>query len=146
MARSLFLLLLLSACVSVNKSVLDRTFEARPVAGDDVYVFLSADEVPETCTRVAILHASAATGWSNEGKIIDKLRSETGKLGGNAILLQSMEEAGAGEQIVGGLLGTGSDTDSDAIALHCPDEAMLEYRTQEAIDNPTPYVEPKGDR
>jgi hypothetical protein len=84
------------------------------------------------CTRVAILHGSGASGWTDQGDIIDKLRSETGKLGGNALLLQSMEEAGTGEQIVGGLFGTTSDTDSDALAVWCPDEIIERARGRQA--------------
>ena len=125
---SIMAALLMAACATVNKSVLDRSFMASPVERDDVYVFMAEREVPNDCVRVAILHGSGATGWVDQGDIIDKLRSETGKLGGNAILLQTMEEAGTGEKIVGGLFGIGSDTDSDAIALHCSDENMAEVR------------------
>lgn len=112
-------------CVSVSKSVLTREYASQPVPRDDVYVFLTSagDEVPESCRRVAILHASGAEAAS-EGKILDKLREEAGKLGANSILVQNMEEPGTGERIAGALLGFGTDKDSDAIALYCPPDDL----------------------
>lgn len=115
-------LVLATACVSVSKSVLnDRS--AYPVAQPDVYVFLPGDEIPESCERVALLHASGPQDWTNESQMLDKLREEAGKLGANAIQIQTMEDAGTGERVVAALFGTGSDRDSDAIALWCPERS-----------------------
>lgn len=107
-----------TACVSVSKSVLqDRS--ASPVAQSEVYVFLPGDSLPASCERVAILHASGHQDYTNEGQMLDKLREEAGKLGANAVQLQTMEDAGTGERVVSALFGMGSDRDSDAVALWC---------------------------
>jgi hypothetical protein len=110
----------LTGCVSVSKSVLTREYASQPVPRDNVYVFLKSagDEIPASCRRVAILHASGPEAAS-EGTIVDRLREEAGKLGANAVWIQTMEEPGVGERIAGTLLGIGVDKDSDAIALHC---------------------------
>lgn len=112
-------------CVSVSKSVLTREYETQPVPRDDVFVFLTSagDTIPETCRRVAILHASGAEA-ATEGKMMDKLREEAGKLGANTVLIQTMEDPGTGERVVGALFGVGTDKDSDAIAYRCPEEAI----------------------
>lgn len=117
--------LLLTACVTVSKSVLmDRS--AFPLPREQVYVYLAGDSVPESCERVAILHASGSQDHTNESQMIDKLREEAGKLGANAVHLQTMEDAGTGERVVSALFGTTSDRDSDALALWCPDRAPLD--------------------
>lgn len=109
---------LLAACVHVNKSVLvDRS--AYPVPQADVYVYLANDKIPESCERVAILHASGDEDFTDEADIIDKLREETGKLGGNAVHILGIEDPGTGERVASALLGTTSDRDSDAVALWC---------------------------
>ncbi|MEQ9570223.1 MAG: hypothetical protein RLN75_08555 [Longimicrobiales bacterium] len=114
--------LVLTACVTVSKSVLmDRS--AHPVPREQVYVYLAGDSIPESCERVAILHASGSQDHTNESQMIDKLREEAGKLGANAVHLQTMEDAGTGERVVSALFGTPSDRDSDALALWCPDRA-----------------------
>lgn len=116
-------LLLVAGCVTVSKSVLmDRS--ATPVPENGVYVFLETDSIPSSCQRVALLHASGAQDYTNEGQMINKLRSEAGKLGANAVQLRGMEDAGTGERVVSALFGTQSDRDADAVALWCPDGAV----------------------
>lgn len=111
--------LMVSACVSVSKSVLmDRSFA--PVPKQDVYVFLLDDELPEDCERVALLSASGEVDWTDEAQMIDKMREEAGKLGGNAIQLRSIEDPGTGERVVAALFDTEADRDGSAIALWCP--------------------------
>ena len=55
--------------------------------------------------------------------MIDKMREEAGKLGANALHILTMEEAGAGEQIVAALLDTEADRDAEALALWCPNRS-----------------------
>ena len=120
MRSALILVLAASACISVNKSILmDRS--AYPVEKADVRVFLPDDEVPESCERVALLSASGDEDWTDESQMIDKLREETGKLGGNAVLIRSMEDPGTGERIVAAIFDSSADRDAEAVALWCPD-------------------------
>lgn len=118
----LSIVVVLTACVSVSKSILDTSFSLRPVPQQRVSVLLASlgDTLPSNCTRVALLHASAAE-LASEGRIYDKLREEAGKLGANTLYIQSMEDVGIGERIVGALMLAAADKDSDAIALHCDD-------------------------
>jgi hypothetical protein len=120
MRRFLLPIVVLAGCVTVSKSVLmDRSHS--PVARDDVYVFIAGDIIPESCQRVALLHASGDEDLTEEGDMIDKLREEAGKLGANALHLRTMEDPGTGERVVAAVFGTSADRDSDAIALWCPD-------------------------
>ena len=114
--------LALAACVTVSKSILTESYMANPVPPGEVTVWLASmsDSIPSDCERVAILHASGAQDYTNEGQMFDKLREEAGKLGANAVFIQNMEDAGTGERVVSALFGTESDRDSDALALHCP--------------------------
>lgn len=116
------LVLGLAACVHVSKSVLSESYMGNPLPPGEVTVWLASlnDSIPANCERVAILHASGAQDYTNEGQIFDKLREEAGKLGANAVYVQNMEDAGTGERVVDAIFGTGSDRDSDAVALHCP--------------------------
>jgi len=120
MRRFLLPIVVLAGCVTVSKSVLmDRSHS--PVARDDVYVFIAGDTIPESCQRVALLHASGDEDLTEEGDMIDKLREEAGKLGANALHLRTMEDPGTGERVVAAVFGTSADRDADAVALWCPD-------------------------
>jgi hypothetical protein len=119
MRRLLLAALLLTGCVHVSKTVLiDRS--DMPVPKDSVYVYLANDTIPDSCERVAILHASGEQDLTDEGQMIDELRSESGKLGANALHLLTMEDAGTGERIAAALFETEADRDAEALALWCP--------------------------
>jgi hypothetical protein len=120
MRKSLVVLVLLAGCVQVSKTVLmDRS--NKPVPKESVYVFLANDSIPTSCERVAILHASGDEELTNEGEMIDELRSEAGKLGANALHLLTMEEAGTRERVAAAVFGTEADRNSQALALWCPE-------------------------
>ena len=76
---------LVTACVSVGRSVLNTSFQTNPVERDNVFVYVDGDSIPDH-TRVAMLDAKGNTDWTDEGDLLNKLREEAGKLGANAII------------------------------------------------------------
>ncbi len=120
-AALLLLLPLIGGCVTVNSTVLmDRS--SMPVAPLDVYVYLAGDVVPESCQRVAILHAEGSQDSTNPSQMLDKMREEAGKLGANAVHVRSMEDAGTSERIASWILDdVEAQRTGEALALWCPD-------------------------
>ena len=117
-----WVLLAVSGCVTVSKSVLvDRS--DMPVPLEDVYVFLPGDVVPEDCERVAILSAEGDEDLTDQAEMIDKMREETGKLGGNALLLEEVEEPGLGERVLAAVTETSAERRASAQSLWCPSRA-----------------------
>jgi hypothetical protein len=111
--------LLVLGCVTVNKSVLDRSFMSSPVPTDEVHVYLPGDSVPEH-TRVAILNAKGDVDTTDEAEMIEKLREEAGKLGANAIILGELEEPSTGARVAKAFLGTSADRRTQALAVYVP--------------------------
>jgi len=111
-----------TACVTVSRTMLSQDFIATPVPPEQVNVLMASlgDSIPPNCVRVAIMHASGAQDATDEGDFLTKLREEAGEVGANTVFVQNMEDAGTAERIVGGLLGTGADRDSESLALRCP--------------------------
>jgi hypothetical protein len=95
---------------------------------EDVYVFVPGDMIPEDCERVAILGAEGDEDLTDQGEMIDKMREETGKLGGNALLLEGVEEPGLGERVLAAVTETGADRRARAQSLWCPSRAIHEGR------------------
>ena len=112
-------MLVLTSCVTVNKSVLESSFMANPIPKEGVQVYLPGDEVPEH-TRIAILNGKGDGDLTDEGQMIDKLREEAGKLGANAIILGETEEPGTGAEIAQAFLGTSANRKTSAIAVFVP--------------------------
>jgi hypothetical protein len=84
-------------------------------------VYFESDSIPPH-TRVAILNASGSQGFTDQGKMIDRLREEAAKLGANAIVLIGIKEPGAGEKFVNALVGGFADGQrrGEAIAIRIP--------------------------
>jgi hypothetical protein len=119
MKRLLPLVLVLSGCVHMSKSVhMDRSDQ--PVPGEDVRVFAYSDDIPETCEPVADLHASASEELSSEKKVVDKLKKEAGKLGANAIRIQEAYSGGFGSLGSSSMLDSQSSREFDGEAFWCP--------------------------
>ena len=109
----------MAACVSVGKTVLDRSFQAAPVPRDDVYVYMPGDTIPEH-TRVAILDAEGDADLFNNADLLNKMREEAGKLGANAIILGDMEDPGTGARVAQAILGTTANRTGQAGAIYVP--------------------------
>jgi hypothetical protein len=109
----------LAACVTVNKSILDRSFMAAPVPMESVHVYLPGDDVPKH-TRIAILNAEGDVDLTDESQMIDKLREEAGKLGANAIIMGELEDPGTGALVAKAILGTEANRKTQAIAIFAP--------------------------
>jgi hypothetical protein len=111
--------LLVAACVSVGKTVIDRSFQANPVPRDDVYVYMPGDTIPEH-TRVAILDAEGDADLFNNADLLNKMREEAGKLGANAIILGDMQAPGTGARVAEAILGTTANRTGQAVAIYVP--------------------------
>ena len=112
-------LLLVAACVSVSKSVLDPYFQARPFAEEDVLIYGPSDSLP-VHVRVAILEAEGDRSYTDRTDLLNSLRKEAGKLGANAIIWGGTEDAGTGARVSEFLFGTPADHSSRAIAIYIP--------------------------
>jgi len=103
----------------VNKSVLTSNPTGAVFAKKEVQVFFSTDSIPAH-TRIAIMNAKGDEDWTNEGKLIDRLREEAGKLGANAIVLLKMEDPSTGRKVVSVIFGVSANRKGQAIAIYVP--------------------------
>lgn len=127
---ALVLALLTAGCarVWVTPRVITDEFRAAPVLAAEVAVVRSVplDSIPEACERVAVLPASGQQDLTDEAEMVDKLREETGKLGGNVVAILTLEDASRGERVLDVLVGTGVDRDALALSLRCPEGVARE--------------------
>ncbi len=107
----------LVACGTVKTTLLPEASLWLPVPAPQVSVYFASDSLPPH-QRVAILH------FKGEGGMLDRLRTEAGKLGANAIVLTQMkEDASFGEKVAAAVfplasfLGLGGDRPAEAVAI-----------------------------
>ena len=110
----LILLLALTGCVSVSKTVLIPDLPSVPF--EDVAVYFADDEVPEH-RRVAILVAEGHYTYTTEGGMYDKLRKRAGKLGANAIIVEDFRDPSGVGKVVSAVFGVGGNRKGQALAI-----------------------------
>jgi len=114
---------LVAGCVRVQTTMLPGAVQTtRVFESYAVHVLFADDEEPEDCARVAVLHGSGSSSFTDESGMLNKLREEAGRLGANVLRLEGMREPGSGERLANALLGGFNDGQrrSEALALYCP--------------------------
>lgn len=110
-----------AACVSTKAVNLGTpTVTARaPVPWQSVAVYRTADQVPGKYQEVALLVSTGDSMWSSESGMWKSMKKKAGKLGANAIILDSMSEPSAGAKVAAAvLLGSGADRKGKALAIY----------------------------
>ena len=113
------LIVLTASCVTVNKSILSSARMTSPVAKEQVHVYLADDSIP-VHERIALLHAKGDESLTDESDMIDKFRSEAGKLGANAIVLNQVKDPGTAERVAAAIFGTSAQRRGQALAIFIP--------------------------
>lgn len=123
MSRSLLILSLaigVGGCVSAQTTMLTPSRYA-PVPAPEVHVYLSADEVPSGCERIALIHAAGNVNWTNERQMINAARKRAGQAGANAVVIRSMRDPGLATVVAAEILDLPADRKGEMIGYRCPD-------------------------
>lgn len=119
--RRLFLLvslLVATACVSTNATMLNPTPVARPaIAPEEVRIYRTADQVAGRYEEIALLNSTGESNWTNEQKMMESMRKKAGELGANGVILDAINEAGAGAKVAAAVFGTGTQRKGRAVAI-----------------------------
>lgn len=126
--RRLFLLAsvaVATACVSTNATLLNPTPVARPVvAPEQVRIYRTAEQVTGRYEEIALLNSTGESNWTNEQAMMESMRKKAGQLGANGVILDAINEAGAGAKVAAAVFGTGTQRKGRAVAIWVfPDSA-----------------------
>lgn len=128
----------LSACVTTNATMLDATAGSRPsVPAEQVKIYRTPSTIPGPYTEIAILAATGESHWTNEQGMFEALRRKAGKVGGNGVLLDGIQEASAGAKVAAAVFGTGTERKGRAVAIWVTDTTSRELAapTRQTADN-----------
>jgi hypothetical protein len=122
MSRTLLILLLaigVVGCVSAQTTMLTPSRYA-PVPASEVHVYLSDDEVPPGCERIALIHAAGDVNLTNEQQMITAARKRAGRAGANAVVIRSMRDPGLATVVAAEILDLRADRKGEMIGYRCP--------------------------
>ena len=109
--------LLLGACVSTQAVRLGSNEIRPPIAPDRVAIYRTASQVPGKYEEVALLSSSGDYNMTNEEAMYRSMREKAGKMGANAVILDSVQEPGTGAKVASVLFGTGANRKGKALAI-----------------------------
>lgn len=122
MWRVLFVLVFfsLTGCVAVNTTPLGLPMGKNRgvIPPEQVAIYRTADQIPGKYREVALLNASGSTTWTSESGMNKKMRTEAGKMGANAIILDAVSEPGSGAKVAAAVFGVDVDRKGKAIAIY----------------------------
>lgn len=115
----------LVACVSTQAVRLGSNEIHPPVSPDKVAIYRTASQVPGKYEEVALLSSSGDYNMTNEEAMYRSMREKAGKMGANAVILDSVQEPGTGAKVASVLFGTGANRKGKALAIfiHPSDES-----------------------
>ena len=108
----------LGGCVRTNTVPLGSPTNYARVPAADVRVFMQDSDVPGPFVKIALINADAPIGFTDEKDMISKACMEAGKLGANAIILDSIVEPSAGAKIAGEVFGQVARRHGKIVAIH----------------------------
>ena len=108
----------LTACVSTNATVLNKSMTRPPIPKESVVIYTSADKVPGKYDEVAVLNSKGDEGMTDERKMYESMRSEAAKLGANGVILQETKDPGTGSKVAHMLIGTSSNRHGKSMAIY----------------------------
>jgi hypothetical protein len=115
---ALVLAVSIPGCVSARASMLTPERYA-PVPEEQVRVYLAADEVPESCERIALIHAAGPPDATTRPQMIRAAQRRAGKIGANAIVLSSIRDPRFGTRVAAEVLGVSADRKGEMEAYRC---------------------------
>lgn len=116
--RFLTIVALTVSCVSTNATLLNPTPVPRPkLPPEQVRIYRTADQVGRKYEEVALLNSTGESNFTNEAGMMESMRKKAGELGANGIILDAINEAGAGAKVAAAVLGTGTQRKGRAIAI-----------------------------
>lgn len=112
-------LFLATACVQTNATLLNPSPVARPkVAPAAVRIYRTTDQIGGKFEEIALLNSKGESNWTDERAMFESMRKKAGDLGANGVVLEAVNEAGAGAKVAAAIFGTGTQRKGRAIAIY----------------------------
>lgn len=125
--------LLLSACVQTNASLMDTSVRMARTCPAAVKLFSSPSKVPSEYTEIALLNASGSSMYTNESNMTGSMRKKAAELGANGIIMGNIDEPSAGAKVAAAVFGTHTERKGKAVAIHIAADSA---RVQQACSAP----------
>lgn len=109
----------LAACASTNAAKLGTaTADRPPVTWQSVRLFRIASQVPGRYEEIALLNSVGDSSFSSEAGMMKSMQQKAGKLGANAVILDSISEPSAGAKVAAAIFLVSAQRKGRALAIY----------------------------
>ena len=136
LATLVVIVIALSGCVQTQATMLSSQQYA-PQQPENVTIYLSEDDIPGRFDRIALINAKGNTQYTNQNQMYEAVRKRAASIGANGVLFAKIDEPSMGAKIAGAFLGTGSNRQSEMVAIYVylDEEAEEELELEEDLDS-----------
>lgn len=121
---------LATGCVQTNAVRLGPSPSRAAVPEAEVFIYRTAEQVPRRYEEVALLNSTGESNWTNEAAMFKSMQKKAGGMGANGIILDAVNEAGAGAKVAAAIFGVGTQRKGKAIAIYVFPEGVRADSTQ----------------
>ncbi|MBL4770759.1 MAG: hypothetical protein JKY61_06405 [Planctomycetes bacterium] len=116
LVEAVLVLTLMCSCITTSVTPLYKSNFA-PRLVEEVQVYLSERDVDAPFKKVALIHASGDSGWTNQRMMIERAKKDAAKLGCNGLLLETVDEASQGAQVAAAIFGGTTQRHGKMVAI-----------------------------
>jgi hypothetical protein len=123
--RYLFLaaLVVLAACTRTNAALMDNSVHLARTCPDAVRLYSTPSKVQGEYTEIALLNSSGSSGWTSESGMMKSMRKKAADVGANGIILDRIDEPGAGAKVAAAVFGVGAERKGKSVAIFVPSDS-----------------------
>jgi hypothetical protein len=103
-------------CVSARETMLTKQ-HLPELRREDVQVYLTEADIKQPYDKVALIHLSGDSGWTDEQGMYDAAKKKAAQIGANGIVLSEIHEPSAGSKVAGAIFGVPVDRKSQVLAV-----------------------------
>jgi hypothetical protein len=116
----LLALVLLTACVQTNASLMDTSIHLQRTCPTAVRIYSTPARVGVEYQEVALLNSTGVSEFTNESGMMTSMRNKAAEVGATGIIMGNIDEPSAGAKVAAQVFGVSTERKGKSVAIYVP--------------------------
>lgn len=125
-----------SACTRTNAALMDNSIHLATTCPDAVKMYSTPASVGAEYVEVALLNSAGSAGWTSESGMVKSMRQKAAEVGANGIILQNINEPGAGAKVAAAVFGVAAERKGKSVAIFVASDTARVNKVCDAPSKP----------
>lgn len=125
----------LSGCITASTVPLAGASQYDAITPEEVHVFYSEEDIPGEYERIGVIYAEGPANMTNQRQMVEKMRTEAAKIGGNGVVMTGIQEPSAGAQVAGAVFGVSPQREGEFLVVRFDPNARRNSPASNAADS-----------